>query len=110
MRSNPSVSRYGAVSQSLHWLTAVLVLIAFIYGPGGSEQRVYSAAKDFDRTLHETLGLLVFALATLRLAWRAIDRRPDPPQIPRWMGIASKSAQAALRAPTRWRRSSTTSS
>ena len=88
--------RYGAAAQAFHWLTAIVVLVAFIYGPGGSEQRVYSVAKDFDRTLHETLGLLVLALATLRLAWRAIDRRPDPPQIPRWMGIASKSAQAAL--------------
>ena len=45
----PNGSRYGAAAQALHWIMAVLVLVAFIYGPGGSEQRVYSAAKDFDR-------------------------------------------------------------
>jgi len=96
MRSHPSVSRYGAVSQSLHWLTAVLVLIAFIYGPGGSEQHVYSAARDAQRRLHETLGLTVLALVAVRLAWRAFDRRPDPPAVTRWMGVAATVVQIAL--------------
>src|SRR5437868_15283844 len=57
-----SHARHGAVAQALHWVTAILVLVAFIYGPGGSEQRVYSAARDVDRRLHETLGLCVLAL------------------------------------------------
>ena len=56
-----SGARYSAVAQALHWATAILVLVAFIYGPGGSEQRVYSHARDFDRQLHETLGLCVLA-------------------------------------------------
>lgn len=88
--------RYGAVAQAFHWLTAVLVLVAFIYGPGGSEQRVYSAARDFDRQLHETLGLTIFTLAVLRLLWRLVDTRPDPPAVPRWMGLAAKLVQALL--------------
>lgn len=82
--------RYGAVSQAFHWLMAVVVLIAFLYGPGGSELRVYSPQRDFDRQLHETLGLTIFALAFLRLAWRMVARRPDPPAIPRWMDLLSK--------------------
>jgi cytochrome b561 len=88
--------RYGAVSQSFHWVTAVLVLVAFICAPGGSETRVYSSTRDFDRQLHETLGLTVFALAILRLLWRTVDNQPDPPAIPRWMDVASKVVQAAL--------------
>ena len=88
--------RYGAIAQLLHWATAILVLVAFIYGPGGSEQRVYSAAKDFDRQLHETLGITVFALTLLRFAWRAVDRRPaDPPMAP-WMRIAGKATHGLL--------------
>ena len=90
------VSRYGAVSQAFHWIMAIVVLVAFIYGPGGREERVYSVARDFDRQLHETLGITVFALAFLRLAWRAIATRPDPPAIPRWMGLASKIVQGSL--------------
>lgn len=91
-----SSTRYGAVAQAFHWLTAVLVLIAFIYGPGGSEQRVYSAARDFDRQLHETLGLCVLALVVLRLLWRLVDRRPEPIEVSRWMGLAAKAVQAGL--------------
>jgi len=88
-------SRYGRVAQTLHWLTAFVVLIAFIYGPGGSEQRVYSAARDFDRQLHETLGLTVLSLVALRIVWRTIDTRPEP-EIPRWMGIFARVTHWAL--------------
>ncbi len=94
--SAPYRAQYSGPAQAFHWLTAIVVLFAFIYGPGGSEQRVYSAARDFQRQLHETLGITVLTLAVLRLAWRAIDRRPEPPQVPRWMGIASKAVQGAL--------------
>ena len=88
--------RYGPVAQSFHWLTAVLVLAAFIYGPGGSETRVYSSARDFDRQLHETLGLTVFAVVVLRLVWRMFDTRPDPPAISRSMDLASKWVHGLL--------------
>jgi cytochrome b561 len=73
-----------------------LVLIAFIYGPGGSEERVYSRARDFDRQLHELLGLCVFALFALRVLWRFVDERPEPPQASRWMSIAATVVQGML--------------
>jgi cytochrome b561 len=56
MTDDPAPQRYGAVAQALHWLTAILVVIAFIYGPGGSEQRIYSPARDFDRQLQRRSG------------------------------------------------------
>ncbi len=80
----------------MHWATAILVLVAFIYGPGGSEQRVYLPARDFDRQLHETLGLCVFALLVLRLLWRQFDTRPEPTPQARWMHIVSKAVQGLL--------------
>jgi len=89
-------TRYSAPTQVLHWLMAILVLIAFAYGPGGSEERVYSAARDFDRQLHETLGLCVLALVVLRLLWRAFDKRPAPPAVARWMNVAAHGVQIAL--------------
>ncbi len=91
-----SGARYGAVAQALHWATAVLVLVAFIYGPGGSEQRVYAPARDFDRQLHETLGLSVLALVAIRLAWHMVDARPEPPQVARWMGVAVNVVRVTL--------------
>jgi cytochrome b561 len=57
---------------------------------------VYSPSVDFDRQLHETLGLGVFALVAMRLIWRMVDTHPDPPQVSRWMGIASKAVHWAL--------------
>jgi cytochrome b561 len=92
----PATQRYGAISQTFHWLTAMVVLVAFIYGPGGSEQRVYSAARDADRHLHETLGLCVFVLALARLAWRAVAAKPEPPAVSRWMGLAADAVQWCL--------------
>lgn len=89
-------ARYGVVAQIFHWATAILVLVAFLYGPGGSEQRVYSTARDFDRQLHETLGLCVFVLVLMRVLWRMIDTRPGPPEVPRWMNFAAKAVQWAL--------------
>jgi cytochrome b561 len=91
-----SRARYGAVAQIFHWATAILVLVAFVYGPGGSEQRVYSPARDFDRQLHETLGLCVFAIVAMRVLWRMVDARPDPPEVPRWMDVAAKAVQWTL--------------
>ncbi|WP_427914987.1 cytochrome b [Ramlibacter sp. MMS24-I3-19] len=91
-----TTTRYSGLEQLLHWTTAILVLIAFLYGPGGSEERVYSAARDAGRRLHETLGLCVLVLTLLRLAWRAVDTRPDPAAVPRWMGLASKAVQGVL--------------
>jgi cytochrome b561 len=88
--------RYGMVAQALHWITAVLVVTAFYFGPGGSEDRVYSPARDFDRQLHETLGLCVFVLAVIRVAWRAVASRPEPAPAPRWMHHAGRLVQAAL--------------
>ena len=88
--------RYGRVAQAFHWVTAILVVAAYTYGPGGSEQRVYSPVRDFQRQLHETLGMCVFALAMMRVLWRMIDVHPEPPEVPRWMGVAAKAAHSAL--------------
>ncbi len=91
-----AVSRYSRLGLTVHWLMAVLVLIAFIYGPGGSETRVYSAARDFDRSLHETLGLAVLALALVRVAWRLGATVPEPPPVARWMTLSAKAVQGAM--------------
>lgn len=90
------ITSYDAVSQALHWATAIIVLIAFIYGPGGPEHRIYSAARDFDRQLHETLGLCVFVLVLIRICWKFFYTRPEPPPMPRWMRIAAASVQGTL--------------
>lgn len=89
-------SRYSPVAQALHWATAILVLVAFIFGPGGSEERVYAASRDFGRQIHETLGLSVFVLSLIRVLWRLVDVRPDPVPVAHWMGTVAKAVQGLL--------------
>lgn len=91
-----STSRYGAVTQALHWTTAILVVVAFAYGLGGSEQHVYSGARDFKRQVHESLGMCVFALTLVRVLWKMVDRPPELLDTPRWMQIAAKGLQGFL--------------
>jgi len=89
-------TRYGSIAQFFHWCTAILVLVAFVYGPGGPEQRVYSSVHEFDRRLHETLGLCVFTLAVIRLLLRTIDARPGAPPVLRWMRVMATAVQRLL--------------
>jgi cytochrome b561 len=87
---------YGAVAQTFHWLTVVLVIAAYALAPGGSEQQVYSAANDFTREAHETLGLTVALLTLLRLAWRSLNATPEDPPMPDVMRYAAKVSHVAL--------------
>jgi len=89
-------SKYGSVAQAFHWATAIAVLAAFILGPGGSEQHVYAVAGAFERQLHETLGLCVFALSVLRIVWRTFDTHPQPTPVAPLMACAAKAVQVAL--------------
>jgi cytochrome b561 len=91
-----STNQYSTPTKFFHWLTAILVLIAFIYGPGGPEERIYAAARDFERQLHETLGLCVLFISVMRLLWRTFDTRPESePALP-WMQRSSTLVQVSL--------------
>lgn len=79
------VERYSATAQLLHWTTVLLVVVAYVASVGGSETHVYSPANDFTRSLHELLGMSVFALTCARLCWRAIFPPPKGPDMPAWM-------------------------
>jgi cytochrome b561 len=91
-----SATRYSGVAQVLHWLTAVLVLTAFIVSVGGPEARVYSAVNDDARGLHELLGTAVFSVTVMRLLWRLADPPPGGHNIPQWMENASRLVQWSL--------------
>jgi len=91
--------RYDRLSQILHWLTAIVVTIAFILGPGGfgrlMRQGVDPATRN-DIVWHESLGILVLVLTLLRLVWVAL--RPAAPRLATagWMHLAAKLMNIAL--------------
>src|SRR5712671_7659870 len=74
-----AVERYSATARLFHWLTALLVVVAYIVSVGGPEMRVYSAVNDFSRGSHELLGMSVFALTMARVCWRTIFPSPKSP-------------------------------
>jgi len=94
-----STTRFDALSRVFHWVTAIVVSIAFILGPGGfgrlMRQGVDPATRS-DIVWHESLGLLVMLLTALRLAWLAL--RPATPQfqMAAWMHTAGRLMHIAL--------------
>ena len=82
-RSTPE--RYGAVAQSLHWVSAGLILILVTLGV------VMTRINDGDNTtmyrIHVTLGLAVAVLTIVRVVWRFMEPSPADPEMPTWRRI-----------------------
>jgi cytochrome b561 len=93
---NTGKTRYSRLAQGLHWVTAILVLIAFLVGAGGPEDRVYSAERAGQLTLHESLGLAVLLIVVVRLFWRFVDPAPEEPPMPAWMRWAAAAGHGLL--------------
>jgi cytochrome b561 len=64
--------------------------------PESAEQHVYSTASDFTRHIHETTGILIFAIVFARILWRSIDPAPEAPPMEPWMEYSAKAAHVAL--------------
>jgi cytochrome b561 len=93
LRNTPT--RHGAVAQAFHWLTAALVLGAYVFSKGDGYS-LYAAEADGIRRIHETLGVLVFAVVAMRLSWGLVDEAPPKPPASRWMAIAARVVRLAL--------------
>ncbi len=79
-----TAERWGSVSQLLHWLIAILILllgvVGLIMGELPRTPRYF-----WVYTAHKSLGLSVLALVVLRLGWRIYAGAPDPvPGTPTW--------------------------
>lgn len=79
-----NVLRWGAASQILHWLIALLILVLGVVGLTMGE--LPRTPKYFwVYTAHKSLGLTVLALVALRLGWRLHAGAPPPvPGTPTW--------------------------
>lgn len=88
---------WGPGIRLLHWTMAVLIL--FQLGLGVWMVRVSDLASRFSLTqLHKSWGTVIFALALVRLGWRAIGpgRPPLPAAMPPWQRHAAGISHAAL--------------
>lgn len=76
MRLRSSVEGYGAVSQIMHWITVVLVILAWLLGQF-DDVFPKGAARAAGLFVHNSAGLAVIGILVLRLLWRFAD--PPPP-------------------------------
>ncbi len=93
MQFRNSAQRYGMVSQSLHWLTVILVAVAWTLGTFGDEIPK-GAARATGLFIHISVGLAILALLTIRLVWRFVDSvpLPEPNEFSRWLGAFTDPA------------------
>jgi cytochrome b561 len=90
-----TTARYDPVSQAFHWVVAIAVVIAYASGL----VREDLPKGDFRNgllTLHTSIGLLVFVLTFLRLAWRAGHPAPAMLEQAALMRLAARGIHIAL--------------
>jgi cytochrome b561 len=96
MAIKSDATHWGSLAKFFHWTVVVLILVQATIGlvmvnlpKKPNIIPVY--------TFHKSLGLTIFAVAVLRLAWRAFDRRPDePPSVPHWQVVGARIGHALL--------------
>lgn len=85
MQWKNSVSRYGALSISLHWLVALAVYAMFALGLWMVTQGYYDEWYHKAPELHKSIGMVLFAVMLLRVIWRFLSPRPNRlPVTVRW--------------------------
>lgn len=92
---NPA-DRWGGVSITLHWLTALMVVGLVAVGLLMQELST-SPTKIQVYGLHKSIGLTVLALTVLRLIWRLAAGVPAPvPGMPPWQRWAASASHGLL--------------
>jgi cytochrome b561 len=88
--STIEAGRYTLTAQALHWLTVFLILMIL---PVAWVMMSLATGPEQDRMLvfHRSLGVTIFAVAVIRLAWRSTHPAPPlPKDTPRVMQLISQ--------------------
>ena len=88
--------RYTGIAIALHWMTAVLLVCGFALGLY-MVSLTFSPQKLSYYAYHKWIGVTVFALALLRIVWRATHTPPPlPAALPRWQAALSGAVHLLL--------------
>jgi cytochrome b561 len=80
---------------TLHWITAALILANLLLGVS-MVQLPISPRKINWYLWHKSIGISVFLLTSLRLAWRAWRPHPPPVWMPPWQQRAARVSHVSL--------------
>ena len=92
-----STRSYGVIAKILHWLTVLLVILAWMLGTFGDELP-RGAGRAAGLFVHMSAGLTVLLLLVFRLGWRIVDRPPPPETTPfgSWLEFLGKLTHITL--------------
>jgi cytochrome b561 len=96
MALKSDVNHWGSLAKIFHWLVVLLIIVQGVLGlyMVGLPKRPSSF---WYYNLHKSIGMTVLTLALLRLAWRALDPRPqEPASTPHWQMLAARAGHALL--------------
>ncbi|MDH4125715.1 MAG: cytochrome b/b6 domain-containing protein [Gammaproteobacteria bacterium] len=87
------------MSKILHWLVAGLIVLQFILA--NLAERAEDAGLDLQQLAllanHKSVGISIFMLALLRLAWRKLAPPPElPASMPHWQMLAARISHYLL--------------
>lgn len=97
MRFRNSADGYGAIAQCLHWLTVVLVAIAWTMGTF-DDVLPKGAARAVGLFVHISAGVAILVTLVTRVLWRLVDPPPPPALtiLGVWVDTAGRLAHYAL--------------
>jgi cytochrome b561 len=97
LKTPPSSRRYGAAAQSIHWISALLVVIAWGLGLIG-EELDKGRPRELGEFWHIFAGELVLLLLLFRLVWRLVEPPPaaELTAMGRLADVAAKLGHLAL--------------
>jgi cytochrome b561 len=88
-------SSYTGTAIALHWLAAFLIVCNLALGVSMVDLEL-SPLKLRLFSYHKWIGITVFLIASVRLAWRQIHPPPPPLPMPEWQRRAAAATHAAL--------------
>ena len=94
-----STKKYDFLSRAFHWVTTIVVISAFVLGPGDFGQIMRDGidpATRGDIVWHESLGIFVFVMTVLRLLWVACRPPVSHTKMPRWMQVTGSIVHVVL--------------
>ena len=100
MAARSTNERWGWVTRALHWSIAVMVLGMLAAGLFAVSLNTSTPAAEMNYyaviDIHKSLGLLIIALAALRVLWRASEKSPNLPPTPVWQVVLARVSQILL--------------
>jgi cytochrome b561 len=87
-------TNYDDVAISLHWLTALLVVVLF--GLAETWDYFSKPTQESMQSLHVSLGVLLAAVVIARIIWRLIPGHQRPAIVGEWVKFASKTVHYLL--------------